>query len=193
MQTMRWKRALLVVMGLSMAAYSSPLNAGTDRAGDAATGTVVTVQPREIDDVLDNPGMGFADFHFGFGHPPKADEYPHTTVAYFRWPWAELEPAEGQYNFALVDSIIAQAKAKGETLAIRIVSEYKTGTPQWLLDKGVGSIKETDGIFPDYNNPIFLDYHERLIRAFGERYGRSLDIDHVDIGSVGCWGECVYL
>ena len=184
-----WKQVLLIMMGLSVAACVSPLSGGSDRTGATSPGKLVTVQPREIDDVLDNPGMGFADFHFGFGHPPKADEYPHTTVAYFRWPWAELEPAEGQYNFALVDGIIAQAKAKGETLAIRIVSEYKTGTPQWLLDKGVRSIKETDGIFPDYNNPIFLDYHERLIRAFGERYGRSLDIDHVDIGSVGCWGE----
>ncbi|HNM18374.1 MAG TPA: DUF4832 domain-containing protein [Nitrospira sp.] len=189
MHTEKCKWALLLMMGLSLAAYVSPLNAGTDQKGVVATEKLVTVQPREIDEVLDNPGMGFADFHFGFGHPPKPDEYPHTTVAYFRWPWAELEPAEGQYNFALVDGVIAQAKAKGETLAIRIVSEYKTGTPQWLLDKGVASIKETDGIFPDYNNPIFLDYHERLIRAFGERYGRSLDIDHVDIGSVGCWGE----
>lgn len=149
----------------------------------------VTVHPREIDDLLYNPGMGFTDFHFGFGHPPSVEEYPHATVAYFRWPWAELEPVEGQYNFALVDRVIEQAKAKGETLAIRIVSEYKTGTPQWLLDKGVASVKESDGIFPDYNNPIFLDYHERLIRAFGARYGRSVDIDHVDIGSVGCWGE----
>jgi hypothetical protein len=152
-------------------------------------GSMVTVHPREIDDILYNPGMGFTDFHFGFGHPPPVEEYPHATVAYFRWPWAELEPAEGQYNFALVDGVIEQAKAKGETLAIRIVSEYKTGTPQWLLDKGVASVKESDGIFPDYNNPIFLDYHERLIRAFGARYGRSVDIDHVDIGSVGCWGE----
>ena len=189
MQGAGWKQALLIMMGLSVAACVSPLSGEPDRAVATSTGTVVTVHPREIDDVLDNPGMGFADFHFGFGHPPKADEYPHTTVAYFRWPWAELEPAEGQYNFALVDGIIAQAKAKGETLAIRIVSEYKTGTPQWLLDKGVSSVKESDGIFPDYNNPIFLDYHERLIRAFGDRYGRSLDIDHVDIGSVGCWGE----
>ncbi len=189
MQTERWKQILLVVMSLSVAACVSPSGGGSDRTAATSAGKLVTVQPREIDDVLYNPGMGFADFHFGFGHPPKPDEYPHTTVAYFRWPWAELEPAEGQYNFALVDGIIAQAKVKGETLAIRIVSEYKTGTPQWLLDKGVGSVKESDGIFPDYNHPVFLDYHERLIRAFGERYGRSLDIDHVDIGSVGCWGE----
>ncbi len=53
----------------------------------------------------------------------------------------------------------------------------------------MASVKESDGIFPDYNHPIFLDYHERLIRAFGERYGRSADIDHADIGSVGCWDE----
>ncbi|MBS0170840.1 MAG: DUF4832 domain-containing protein [Nitrospira sp.] len=189
MQNEGWKRALLLMLGLTLAACVSPLNAGPDRAAGTATEKIVTVHPHEIDDVLDNPGMGFADFHFGFGHPPQAEEYPHTTVAYFRWPWAELEPVEGQYNFALVDRVIAQAKAKGETLAIRIVSEYKTGTPQWVLSKGVGSVKESDGIFPDYNNPIFLEYHERLIRAFGERYGHSLDIDHVDIGSIGCWGE----
>ena len=189
MQRAGWKQALLIMMGLGLAACVSPLGGGPDRTVASSTGSLVTVHPHEINDVLYNPGMGFADFHFGFGHPPQAEEYPHTTVAYFRWPWAELEPAEGQYNFALVDRVIEQAKAKGETLAIRIVSEYKTGTPQWLLDKGVRSIKETDGIFPDYNNPIFLDYHERLIHAFGERYGRSLDIDHVDIGSVGCWGE----
>jgi hypothetical protein len=33
-------------------------------------GSTVTVQPTEIDDILYNPGMGFADFHLGFGNPP---------------------------------------------------------------------------------------------------------------------------
>lgn len=198
----KWQGFAVVTMLMGMAGCagamsgpSGPADASvSDRARPAEATTqpsesIVTVHPREIDDVLRNPGMGLADFHFGFGQPPTPEEYPHATVAYFRWPWAELEPAEGQYNFALVDRVIEQAKAKGETLAIRIVSDYKTGAPQWLLDKGVASVKESDGIFPDFNNPIFLDYHERLIRAFGERYGRSVDIDHVDIGSVGCWGE----
>jgi hypothetical protein len=162
---------------------------GLAAASGHSSEKTVTVHPREIDDLLYNPGMGFADFHFGFGQPPPVEQYPHATVAYFRWSWSELEPAEGQYNFALVDQVIEQAKAKRETLAIRIVSDYKAGPPQWLLNKGVASVKESDGIFPDHNNPIFLDYHERLIRAFGDRYGGSVDIDHVDIGSVGCWGE----
>jgi hypothetical protein len=178
-----------MVSGSTVFGRSIHVDDGKGLPASDAQVSQTTVRPREIDDVLYNPGMGFADFHFGFGHPPPAEEYPHATVAYFRWPWAELEPAEGQYNFDLVDRVIEQAKGKGETLAIRIVSEYKSGTPQWLLDKGVASVRESDGIFPDYNNPVFLDYHERLIRAFGARYGRSVDIDHVDIGSVGCWGE----
>lgn len=150
----------------------------------------VTVQPQEIDEILYNPGMGFADFHFGqFGRPMTREEYPRSTVAYFRWSWTELEPVEGEYSFALVDRVIEQARAKGECLAFRIVVEYKTGSPQWLLDKGVASVPVGGGTFPDANNPIFLHYHERLLKAFGSRYAGSPYIDHIDIGSVGCWGE----
>ena len=84
----------------------------------------MTLYPREITDTLYNPGMGFADFHFGFDHPPAPGTYPRSTVAYFRWSWADLEPAEGQYAFDLIDHTIEQAKAKGERLAFRVMSEY---------------------------------------------------------------------
>ena len=163
---------------------------GTSAHDDSAQAEpMVTAHPREIKDVLYNPGMGLADFHFGFEHPPSTDQYPRQTVAYFRWSWADLEPEEGKYAFDFVDRIISQAKGKGETLAFRIVTEYKAGSPTWLLHKGVGSVPVGGGIFPDYNNPTFLMYHEKLIKAFGDRYAGSPDIDHVDIGSVGCWGE----
>jgi hypothetical protein len=152
-------------------------------------GASTSVYPKEIDDILYNPGIGFADFHFGFDDPPLVDEYPRQRVAYFRWFWADLEPLEGQYNFELVDSVIREAKAKGETLGFRIMTEYRGTTPWWLLNKGVASAQTSSGLLPDYNDSIFLEYHERLIKTFGERYGGSPDIDHVDIGTVGCWGE----
>ncbi len=165
----------------------------TDRVASGSPGREapsISVHPKEIDDILFNPGMGIADFHLGFDHPPRIpEEYPRSTVAYFRWSWADLEPEEGRYAFDFVDGIIAQAKAKGETLAFRIVTEFEKGSPEWLFRKGVARFQETDGVFPDYNNPIFLEYHDRLIQAFGGRYDGSPDIDHIDIGSVGCWGE----
>ncbi len=171
-----------VLFAFSLLSETGALASGADDG-------LLTVRPAQIDDMLDNPGMGFADFHFGFNRPPSPGEYPRTTVAYFRWSWADLEPEEGRYNFALVDRVIEQARAKGETLAFRILTEYRKGSPKWLLDKGVASVKVGGGTFPDYNDPIFLEHHEKLLRAFGDRYGASLDIDHVDIGSVGCWGE----
>lgn len=151
--------------------------------------SLVTIHPRESKEILYNPGMGLADFHFGFDHPPTEEQYPKSTVAYFRWSWAELEPEKGKYAFDFVDRIIRQAKTKGETLAFRIMTEYERGSPEWLLQMGVDWVKEWDGVFPDYNNPTFLEFHEKLIKAFGERYAGSPDIDHIDIGSVGCWGE----
>lgn len=41
----------------------------SDTAGAYGAGEAVTVHPREIDEVLYNPGMGFADFHFDSGIP----------------------------------------------------------------------------------------------------------------------------
>jgi len=169
---------LLAPCGAAGAKIDLPIESGT-----------VTVRPNEIDDILYNPGMGVADFHFGWGNPPPPSKYPPQTVAYLRWTWDELEPSEGRYNFDLVDHAIRQARGKGETLAFRIMTVYKGSTPKWLLDKGVDSVTVGSDIFPDHNNPIFLDYHERLLRAFGERYAGRPEVDHVDIGSVGCWGE----
>lgn len=176
--------------GLSGCAADRSQAPASARDAVPAASKTITVHPSVSDEILYNPGMGFADFHFGLERKPAIPaEHPRSTVAYFRWSWAQLEPEEGRYAFDFVDNIIAQAKAKGETLAFRIMTEYEEGTPAWLIRKGVESFKETDGSFPDYNHPLFRDYHERLIAAFGARYDGSPDIDHVDIGSVGCWGE----
>ena len=188
-------RAALLGAAWTLAACSGQIGAhGTDgSAGDVAPppadAPTVTVTPTAIDDLLLNPGLGFADFALGWGSPPPASDYPPGTVGYVRWTWTELEPAEGQYDFARVDDAIAAARARGETLAFRIMPCWQDSSPQWLLDKGVASVVASDGTFPDHNSTIFLDYHEQLVRAFGARYAGSLDVDHVDIGSVGCWGE----
>ena len=86
--------AFVIVVLQSGCRLASSLDAGAHDDSAQAEPTV-TVHPKEIKDVLYNPGMGLADFHFGFEHPPSADEYPRQTVAYFRWSWSDLEPEEG--------------------------------------------------------------------------------------------------
>ncbi|MGB9339854.1 MAG: hypothetical protein WCB63_11475, partial [Polyangiales bacterium] len=90
----------------------------------------VTVEPSRIDEVLTNPGMGFASFHFGWWcnlppitYPPEhcadrvrkqwPENYPESGTAYFRWHWRDLEPKRGEIDFAMIDRAIQSANELG--------------------------------------------------------------------------------
>lgn len=168
----------------------------------------VTVAPSQISDVLVNPGMGVADFHFGWwcNLPPVTydaetcatrgldhwpENYPRAGTAYFRWYWKDLEPVRGQLNTDLIDTTILSAHAAGETLGFRVMviddsGGGSTGLPDWLTVDG----ETIDGIFwPDIRDTTFQSELQRFVQLLGARYNNHPGVDHVDIGSVGCWGE----
>ena len=85
----------------------------------------VTVYPKEINDVLLNPGIGFTTFQRFNGdelnpgrgwteglpieyQPFNGDltnkNHPQTTIAYFRVNWRFLEPEQKQYNWPMMAS-----------------------------------------------------------------------------------------
>lgn len=182
----------------------------TGGAGGAPAGDV-TVHPTGIDDVLTNPGMGFADFHFGWwcNLPPTTfspqecadrvrdnwpENYPVAGTAYFRWHWRDLEPVRGQVDFEMIDRALQSANALAETLGFRVmvIDEGGTGLPQWLLDPPYGvEGRWLDGVtfWPDVRDPVFQQEHQRFLQALGDRYDGHPALDHVDIGTAGCWGE----
>lgn len=172
------------------------------------------VYPIRIEDVLFNTGMGFANFHFGWwcNLPPLTftpqvcaerveshwpENYPNSGTAYFRWLWKDIEPVRGEIDFPMIDAAIQSANLLGETLGFRIMTilEGSAGVPQWLLDPPYSIAGEwlsgSGGTtyWPDYRGATFQAEHARLLAALGERYNRHPAVDHVDIGSVGCWGE----
>lgn len=138
-----------------------------------------------------NAYVGFVDFH-GRGEVDANNRAEDMSVAYYRWTWAQLEPEEGRYNFELIDRALSLAIKRKQTLSFRIMPVWQTSTPKWLLQKGVDFVNVDDGqssVFPDHNNPIFIDYHARLLSALSARYGNNKFIQYLDIGSAGCWGE----
>ena len=66
--------------------------------------------------------------------------------------------------------------------------------PKWL--KEIGG-KELDGRLrgqgpfpiPDMDDPVVLKAHLDFIKRLGEKYDGHPDIDHIDLGSIGWWGE----
>jgi hypothetical protein len=171
----------------------------------------VTVNPNRIDDVLINPGMGLANFHFGWWcdlppitftpeecAPRVHDNWPHNHpdcgTAYFRWNWRELEPEQGQIDFDLIDTAIQSANLLGETLSFRVmtIADDSIGIPDWLQSITAGEELPSEGgttYWPDYRDPTFQSEHARFATALAVRYDGHPAVDHIDIGSVGCWGE----
>ena len=159
---------------------------------------VTIVTPTESDEILVNPGMGFTTHSSVNGDVPG---YPQSSIAYYRWYWDELEPQEGHFNWVMVDSILELAKSRGQRLATRIMpANGRPRIPNWYRQtgaKGYDFIAESTQLagkkipswMPDHEDPLFAKYMGRLVAEFAHRYDGHPDIDHVDIGSYGHWGE----
>lgn len=183
-------RRLLLMTGLAFLGLHGVV--GQAREADCGGQVCRVVKPVEINDVLDNPGIGFEDFHGNAeGQFAGVPGIPPSRMAYYRWTWAQLEPQEGVYNFDLIDDALAKSKGRRQSLAFRIMPVWQTSSPKWLTDQGVRSVSAQDGqgsFFTDHNDPKFRTHFEKLVKAVGARYDGNTDIDHVDIGA-GCWGE----
>lgn len=155
----------------------------------------VTYNPKESQEVLINPLMGWA---------PEAQytDYtqPHSLV-YANLYWSDLEPNKGEYAFDEIEKKFNfdYWKSKNVKLIIRIVLDYPNQEnsmqiPKWLYDEinGDGTWYSTPygkGFSPNYENKNLISYHNKLIKALGERYDSSSEIAFIELGSIGHWGE----
>jgi len=161
----------------------------------------VSVRFNETQTVFQNPGQGWM-----CGPGSRTTRFP-CSVVYIRFQWMEAEPEEGHFNWDVLDKPIAAARARGASIAFRVMttSAHSRGyycSPKWLFDAGcksfdyeVGGDDPTSGgirikrIEPDYADPIYLAKHANFIRELGKRYDGNPNVEFLDIGSYGVWGE----
>lgn len=161
---------------------------------------------------LANPHKGWYH-HFPDNHPDKykiardADlvEFPGMDHVYLRLAWAYLEPAEGRFDWPVIDRIIDKWTALGLGIAFRISCketsvdriEQQYATPPWVAKAGargghfrMGAATGSDGPWePEYDDPVFVAKLDRFLAAFAARYDGKPWLRYVDIGSIGDWGE----
>ncbi len=176
------------------------------------------VRPVEIDDVLNNPGIGFMTFQrfngdtlnagsgWTEGFPIDYQEFdgdltnpdhPATTLAYHRVYWKFLEPdADDEYNWALVDKALKTAAERGQTLILRI-APYGTGpdrdVPSWAREifgpEKPDSLKQFNRWRVPANDKRYVELYTDMVRDLGRRYNGHPDLELVDLSIVGWWGE----
>ena len=158
----------------------------------------VTILPEETDELLANPGIGWETFGRTRDKDKSLPAWIPSTVHYVRWGWGVLEPRPGEIDYAFLDKVLAESHAAGQRLAFRVMccstSLGQPYHPDWL-DKAGGKVltvdyEGRDGFrIPDLDDVDTLARHLHLIVQLGARYDGHPDLDHVDLGSVGWWGE----
>src|SRR6267154_3180199 len=179
-----------------------------------AQSNIVVVRPEEIHDVLVNPGMGITTFQRFNGQAtnsplkwsevgpvtklpqaPTKPDFPETSIAYCRWYWNVLETEPGKFHWEIVDLALEEARAHGQTLAIRLMPySNQDPLPAWYRNSGARRANkptDKDGEIwqPDFSDPLFLKYWGELVAEAGKRYDGNAFLDSVDLSSVGYWGE----
>ena len=179
----------------------------------AQSGQVV-VRPVEIPDVLVNPGMGIQTFQRLNGDainpgtrwsevgpekatPPGATkpDFPDTSVAYIRWFWSQIEPAQGKYRWDIIDAALQGAGQRHQKVMIRIMPyDQDHALPAWYQTSGARRINkesDSDGKIwqPDAADPLYVKHWGALVATAGARYDGHPFLDSVDISTAGYWGE----
>jgi hypothetical protein len=181
----------------------------------ASTAQTTVVRPTEIDDILVNPGMGIETFNRFSGQtlnegvawsevgpetalpdaPAHTIDFPSSSVAYLRWFWSQLEPQQGKYRWEIIDRALAEAHRHKQKLALRLMPyDNKHALPEWYTRSGARRANKSgdkDGEIwsPDSSDPLYINAWTAIIKDMGKRYDGHPDLDHVDISTVGYWGE----
>ncbi len=159
---------------------------------------------------LINPQMGWT-MHFYSNVPSNygsklapndsLEWFEGCSTVYLRLPWAYLEPEEGVFNWAIVDTPAQRWIAKGKKIAFRFTTSenwMEYATPKWVFDAGAESIRYTWGKGPDpsgsavdpvFDDPIYLEKLDKFLAAAGKRYNGNPNVAFIDVGTYGMWGE----
>ena len=108
-----------------------------------------------------------------------------------RFTWNYLEPIQGQYNWPVIDNVIARAKKYSKKVMLRVTAGVNT--PGWVFAEGAQYIAATvDNTYlkvPVFWDPIYLEKWCNFIQALGNRYEGNADIIGIQMAGGGLVAE----
>jgi hypothetical protein len=200
--------SILLICSLGVAMENCAMGAAGD--GSAAAQERVTVRPTDTGQALINPEMGWTMMfysnipgNYGSKLAPSdtLEWFPGCSTVYLRLPWAYIEPEEGKFNWAILDTPAQRWIARGKYVAIRITSSeswLRFATPQWVKNAGAKGVDYDFGKGPRaggamwdpvFDDPIFLEKLDHFLAALAAHYDGNPNVAFVDVGSYGLWGE----
>lgn len=131
------------------------------------------------------------------------DAADHVAVMF---TWADVERAEGDYDFRDVDHAYGYWRARGKQIQLRMSTEsliwWSTtnpprgaGVPRWLLDRIPPARKQRLNAYGfdydavDARDPLYLDRLSRFLAAVAKHFDDKRPVTLIDLRGFGLWGE----
>ena len=161
-------------------------------------------------EALINPQMGWtmhfysnAPVNYGSKLEPSdsLEWFEGCSTVYLRIPWAYMEPEEGKFNWAILDTPAQRWIAAGKKVALRLTTSeswLEYATPKWVFDAGAKEVRynfptgpAADGrlIDPVFDDPVFLEKLRNFLKEAAKRYDGNPNVAFFAVGSFGLWGE----
>ncbi len=133
-----------------------------------------------------------------------------TGSTYLRINWQQIEPNNNDWKVDQIHKFLECANKRGHAVDLRVMltdpsnpDNTKRGLPNWvngLMANEAPNLRYWSDFnndfsypVPNFNNPTLKREHDELIRKLGAEFNGHKDLNSVDIGSVGYWGEWHYL
>jgi Domain of unknown function (DUF4832)/Beta-galactosidase len=172
----------------------------------------ISVRPKDTGEALINPGMGWMFHHYdnnlrsytvNLAPWDTVPEFPGVSSVYMRLDWSDLEPEEGKFSWAIVDTPMQKWVQGGKKVAFRLCTSEGSiqepyATPRWVEKAGakgyhLNSRRQmaADGPIwePDFDDPTFLNKLDHFLAAVAARYDGNPHVAFMDVGTFGVWGE----
>jgi hypothetical protein len=167
-------------------------------------------------EIIKNPRMGNIIYYYANSlkyYKDDIDGYKENFLNSIYWasimclrlPWSEIEKKNGEYDWSVIDEPMKKYKKYGFRFVIRITTsendpKIKFATPQWVFELGAkynrftgthpGKFDKNGSNFePVFGDDIFIFYLKRFLIEMAVRYDGNKDIDFIDMGSLGVYGE----
>lgn len=162
--------------------------------------------PESTEMITKNPGKGwvrYGDKNTEQNQITSQKALEYSSVAYARWSWYQIEPNEGEYNWKIIDDVIAYWDQYDIKLAFGIMNLDSSNrerfiTPQWVFDAGAkyqeANVNPPSGspfvqVVPDWNDEVFKAKLRNFVNALAARYDNDPRVAWVEIRSFGNYGE----
>lgn len=185
--------------------------------GTVADESTITVTPRvDAAAVLHNPDMGWVLYE-NYPLDPRpggsstlvtlpGEDFAGVDHVALMFSWADIETAEGRYDFTKADHAYDYWHRRGKQIQLRLSTESLLwwgnldppaglGIPPYVLARIPAERKQTrqcEGLsyaVVDARDPVYLDRLEKFLAAVADHFRGERAVTLIDLRGFGLWGE----